>query len=228
MRKILLLLTLAGTAGAGADDTVTVYQLTGGVQCADEGGIPAEKAADLLRAQGVKVLATGRNRLPLELPRRCGAPTGEANVITVAAADWSAFVAQNPDAGGYGLWIFDNPQVQVYKYDGTLQCGLGQEVPLDEMAKELKGSGIEVLNTHKGTDGLTHISVCGASTGAINAFEIRRDLLPAAQKLGYRMLVTHDMLQEIKPRMQRISAAPSSVPQKRTSPAPIEPAPLLW
>jgi len=228
MRKILLLLTLAGTAGAGADDTVTVYQLTGGVQCADEGGIPAEKAADLLRAQGVKVLATGRNRHPLELPRRCGAPTGEANVITVAAADWSAFVAQNPDAGGYGLWIFDNPQVQVYKYDGTLQCGLGQEVPLDEMAKELKGSGIEVLNTHKGNDGLTHISVCGASTGAINAFEIRRDLLPAAQKLGYRMLVTHDMLQEIKPRMQRISAAPSSVPQKRTSPAPIEPAPLLW
>jgi hypothetical protein len=228
MRKILLLLTLAGTAGAGADDTVTVYQLTGGVQCADEGGIPAEKAADLLRAQGVKVLATGRNRLPLELPRRCGAPTGEANVITVAAADWSAFVAQNPDAAGYGLWIFDNPQVQVYKYDGTLQCGLGQEIPLDEMGKELKGSGIEVLSMHKGNDGLTHISVCGASTGAINAFEIRRDVLPAAQKLGYRMLVTHDMMQKIKPRMQRASAAQSAVPPKPSSRASIEPAPLLW
>jgi hypothetical protein len=226
MRKILILLMLVGATGAGADDTVSVYQLSGGVQCADESGIPAEKAADLLRAQGVKVLSTGRSKLPVELPARCGAPTGEANVITVAAADWSAFVAQNPDGGGYGLWIFDNPQVQVYKYDGTLQCGLGQEIPLDEMANELKGSGIEVLKMRKANDGLGHIGVCGASTGSINAFEIRRDLLPAAQKLGYRMLVTHGMVREIKPHMQR--TATTAPPKPSSTPPATESAPLLW
>jgi hypothetical protein len=206
MRKILILLMLVGATGAGADDTVSVYQLSGGVQCADESGIPAEKAADLLRAQGVKVLSTGRSKLPVELPARCGAPTGEANVITVAAADWSAFVAQNPDGGGYGLWIF--------------------EIPIDEMANELKGSGIEVLKMRKANDGLGHIGVCGASTGSINAFEIRRDLLPAAQKLGYRMLVTHGMVREIKPHMQR--TATTAPPKPSSTPPATESAPLLW
>jgi hypothetical protein len=227
MNNILILLLFLGFGAARADDTVTVYQLTGGVQCADESGIPAERAADLLRAQGVKVLATGRNKLPLELPERCGAPTGEANVMTVAAADWSSFMAQNPDAGGYGLWIFDNPQVQIYKYDGTLQCGLGQEIPLDEMAKELKGSGIEVLASRKGIDGLAHIAVCGASTGAINVFAIRRDVLPAAQKLGYRMLMSREMAQQIKPRIQPTAAPPPPSQTKPPRPA-AEPTPLLW
>jgi hypothetical protein len=227
MKKVLIIFVFCLTSAAAADETVTVYQLTGGVQCADESGVPAERAVDLLRAQGVKVISSGRSHLPLELPERCGAPTGEANVITVPAADWSAFMAQNADAGGYGLWVFDSPKVQVYKYDGTLQCGLGQEIPLDDMAKELKGSGIDVLSMRKGTDGLAHISVCGASTGSINVFTIRRDLIAAAQKLGYRILVTRDMVQEIKPRIQRTG------PQKGggTPPPPgpgSESTPLLW
>jgi heme A synthase len=29
--------------------------------------------------------------------------------------------------------------VKVFRYDGSLQCGMGQAVPLDEMAKELNG-----------------------------------------------------------------------------------------
>jgi hypothetical protein len=227
MNKILFFLSLGFALTAAAADTVTVYQLTGGVQCADESGMPAEKSADLLRAQGVKVLATGRSRLPLELPQRCGAPTGEANVMRVGAADWSAFMAQNPDAGGYGLWIFDEPRVQVFKYDGTLQCGLGQEISLDDMAKELKGSGIEVLASRKGADGLAHIAVCGASTGAINVFTIRRDVLPAAQKLGYRVLVTPAMVKEIKPHLRRTDSAQLATQQKAVAQDPAT-TPLLW
>jgi hypothetical protein len=227
MNKILLILLLLVSVTADADEAVTVYQLTGGVQCADESGILPEKAADLLRAQGVKVISAGRSRLPLELPKRCGAPTGEVNVMTVAAADWGSFTAQNPDAGGYGLWIFDRPRVPVYKYDGTLQCGLGQEIPLDEMAKELKGSGIEVLTMRKGADALAHIAVCGASTGAINVFTIRRDVLPAAQKLGYRMLVTSEMTHEIKPRIQRTTSSARRAQPRPPGPGS-EPAPLLW
>jgi hypothetical protein len=33
--------------------------------------------------------------------------------------------------------VFSADTVKVFRYDGSLQCGMGQAVPLDEMAKEL-------------------------------------------------------------------------------------------
>jgi hypothetical protein len=227
MKKTLFLFLLVLAAAAGANETVTVYQLTGAVQCLDRGGIPAEQAADLLRAQGVKVLAAERRKLPLAFMDRCGAPTNDANVMTVAAADWTAFTTQNPDAGGYGIWAFDESRVLVYMYDGTLQCGLGQEIPLEEMAKKLTGSGIKVIESRKGTDGLAHIAVCGASTGSINVYTISREDLQAAESLGFRMLVTRDLTQSIKPRIKRKAAIQSrTLPSAR--PPPQDPIPLLW
>ncbi|MEA3277237.1 MAG: hypothetical protein U9Q81_18510 [Pseudomonadota bacterium] len=229
MNKTVAFLFLLCAATAGAYETVTLYQLTGAIQCVDETGVPAERAADLLRGQGVKVVSAERRKLPLDVTTGCGAPTGEANVMTVAAADWAAFTAKNPDAGGYGLWVFETSTVEVYKYDGTMQCGLGHEIPLGEMAKELKAAGIEVLQSRKGTDGLTHISVCGASTGAINVYTIERDALPSARELGYRLLLTREMTQQIKP---RVSTQRMVGMQARSTPRPAakarEPIPLLW
>jgi len=33
--------------------------------------------------------------------------------------------------------VFSADMLKVFRYDGSLQCGMGQAVPLDEMAKEL-------------------------------------------------------------------------------------------
>ncbi len=200
MISILTLLLFLSTAATAAVESVSVYQLTGAIQCIEGTGILPEAAADLLRGQGVTVISAERRKLPQEVGKSCGAPVEEANVMKVSAADWTNFVAKNPDAGGYGLWVFDDGTVQVYKYDGTLQCGMGHELTLDEMAQELEAEGVEVIASRKGTDGLLHITVCGASTGSINVFVIDRGSLPTAQRLGYRLLVTHEMTDQIKSR----------------------------
>lgn len=227
MNMILTLMLLLFAAVAGANEAVTVYQLTGAVQCLDSRDVPPDEAADLLRGQGVKVVAAERRQLPLVPSDHCGAPTGEANVLTIAAADWTSFTNQNPDAGGYGLWVFDDSTVQVYMYDGTLQCGLGHEIPLEEMSKMLIGAGIQVLDSRKGTDGLAHIAVCGASTGSINVYTIARESLSAAQELGFRMLVSRETTQSIKPRVKRKTGIQSRILPASLTP-PQETIPLLW
>jgi hypothetical protein len=226
MKRVLSLAIAFYAAASLANETVTVYQLSGQRQCVEGGGVPAEQAADLLRGQGVKVMDAERRSLPLEPAELCGAPTGEANVITIAAADWAAFTNKNPDAGGYGLWVFDDTTAQVFMYDGTLQCGMGEEIPLEQMAEALRTKGIEVIESRKGTDGLMHISVCGASTGAINVFTINRDDLDAARELGFRLLVSRETSQRVKRPVKKRPAGmqiPGTPPAKTASPIP-----LLW
>ncbi|WP_133510801.1 hypothetical protein [Candidatus Thiosymbion oneisti] len=231
MNKIPILLLMLWAAVAVAEKPILIYQLTGAIQCVEGTGIPPDQAADLLRGQGVKVVSAARRKLPQHETSRCGTPTGEANVMEVSAADWSAFLAKNPDAGGYGLWVFDAGTVRIYMYDGTLQCGMGREIALEAMAKELADAGIEVTERYKGTDGLDHISVCGASTGAINIFVIDRDALPAARRLGYRLLVTREMTRQITSRDTKpqppgmTTSSPSSAAENPPGPNPI---PLLW
>jgi hypothetical protein len=225
MKSILTMLLALWATASAANETVNVYQLTGQRQCVEGGGLSAEKAADLLRGQGVTVTGTERRTLPLDIAPRCGAPVPEANVITIAAADWAAFRVKNPDAGGYGIWVFDDPTVEVYMYDGTLQCGMGEEIPPDQMADALRAQGIEILESRKGTDGLTHIAVCGASTGAVNVFTIQREELDLARELGFRLLVSHDMAERIKRPMTRAAGDSDEVPGPTEAPGPI---PLLW
>ena len=231
MKKNLIILLLLWTVAVVAEETVSVYQLTGAIQCVENTGVAPERAADLLRGQGVKVISAERRKLPQDVANSCGAPTGEANVMKVAAADWSAFRARNPDAGGYGLWVFDESTIQVYKYDGALQCGMGREISLEEMAKELETGGMDVVASRKGSDGLAHIGVCGASTGAINVYVIDRGSLPTAERLGYRLLVTREMTQQIEPRNMEQRQVDAAEP----SPLPItdkltvsDAIPLLW
>ncbi len=71
--------------------------------------------------------------------------------------------------------------VLVYKYDGSLQCGLGQAISPKEMAKQL--GDIKILDQKKMNDGLMHITVCGSITGDANVFTIdANDLSKAKQK----------------------------------------------
>jgi hypothetical protein len=73
---------------------------------------------------------------------------------------------------------FSAETVKVFRYDGSLQCGMGQAVPLDEMAKELAAVNIKVLSSEKGVVLGFIIALCGAPTGMANVYEIAKDDLP--------------------------------------------------
>ena len=80
------------------------------------------------------------------------------------------------------------------------------------MAKELRTAGIDLVSRRKGTDGLVHISVCGASTGAINIYVIDRGSLPAAQRLGYRLRLVAQSGPGV--RMELIEVGESGLPAR--------------
>lgn len=237
MRLALTLPLLALLAGGPtfAGEVVTVYQFAGTVQCSPDPGVSPEKAADLLRGQGVKVNSAQRRKLPMPVIVRCGAPTGEVNLIEVPAADWSLFVAGHADGGGYGIWVFEQPTAEVYKYDGTLQCGLGKEHTLAAMGEELTAAGIEVLESRKAKDGLDHIAVCGASTGAINVYTIAQAAVAQAEHIGFDPLVTQALADAIKPHAKALddpdakagNGPQGMAPLQRLTP-PSERTPLLW
>lgn len=75
-------------------------------------------------------------------------------------------------------------RIFVYKYDGSLQCGMGKAIALDTMAKEL--NGIQVISSVKKPDGLMHIQVCGSITGQANVYEIPAKYLKVAEAKGFK------------------------------------------
>ena len=74
--------------------------------------------------------------------------------------------------------------VYVYKADGSLQCGQGQKIPLQDMSKELLP--IRIFSAESKNDGLMRIQVCGHPTGYCNVYEIVEDDLDQALKLGFK------------------------------------------
>lgn len=75
-------------------------------------------------------------------------------------------------------------KVKIFKADGSLQCGMGKKISLDEMQKELKG--IQVFSKSNQNDGLMRIQVCGSPTGNSNVYEINQEDLDKALKLGFK------------------------------------------
>lgn len=75
-------------------------------------------------------------------------------------------------------------KVKVYRYDGTLQCGMGSRISIEEMQKELKD--IPVFSTAHLNDGLMRIQLCGSPTGDANVYEIEETNLEKAKALGFR------------------------------------------
>lgn len=75
-------------------------------------------------------------------------------------------------------------RVFVYKADGSLQCGQGKKISLDDMKKDLKD--IKVYSSENKSDGMMRIQVCGAPTGMANVYEIDQKDLAAALKLGFK------------------------------------------
>jgi hypothetical protein len=82
------------------------------------------------------------------------------------------------------LTINKNDVVRIYKYDGSLQCGMGKSVSVDKMKEELKN--IKVISGQNKSDGLMHIQQCGTPTGKANVYEILKQDLTEAKKLGFK------------------------------------------
>lgn len=74
--------------------------------------------------------------------------------------------------------------VKVYKPDGSLQCGMGKSIPLADMQKDLKD--IAVKSSYNKNDGMMRIQVCGSPTGNCNVYEIDRENLEKAIKMGFK------------------------------------------
>ncbi len=74
--------------------------------------------------------------------------------------------------------------VKVYRYDGTLQCGMGKRIPLEEQQAELKS--LKVISTAHLNDGLMRVQLCGSPTGDANVFEIAEEDLEKAKSFSFR------------------------------------------
>jgi len=74
---------------------------------------------------------------------------------------------------------------KVFKYDDSIQCE-DEGIPLKVMARELIGSGIAVLGSQKGHDGLVRAAACGTPTGNINIYLIQTNDLANAKSLGFK------------------------------------------
>lgn len=75
-------------------------------------------------------------------------------------------------------------RIKIYKADGSLQCGQGKKIPLEEMEKELEG--IKIYSKENKNDGLMRIQMCGAPTGYNNVYEIEKTDLEKALKKGFK------------------------------------------
>lgn len=90
-----------------------------------------------------------------------------------------------------------DPLLKVYKFDESIQCE-NTAVELDVMMLELVNSGIDVICSQKGHDGMARVTVCGADTGNINIYEINRVNLPDAEAIGFESVSNLSQYQDQK------------------------------
>lgn len=75
-------------------------------------------------------------------------------------------------------------RIKVFKYDGTLQCGMGKLIPIEEMKKEFKE--IKIYKAVSKSDGQMRIQLCGSPSGSAHIFEIDRANLSEVLNLGFK------------------------------------------
>lgn len=173
-----------------ADKLVRVYRPDGSLQCGLGRARTLREDQEVLAGLGGHAISAEKRTIPVFIPQICGAPTGRANTYVIKSAEWEIILKSFVGPAGFAEWPYDTATSKIYKYDGTLQCGLGQQIPLAEMAQELLDAGIPVISSQQSSDGLLHTALCGALTGQINVYEIATaDLLKALQ-LGFAPLAS--------------------------------------
>ena len=81
----------------------------------------------------------------------------------------------------------DTPTIDVYKGLGRKQCEPGGET-LDTLRAQLTRAGVTPSAASCGTDGLMRIAMCGAGTGDVGIFTVRKADAARAANIGFRPL----------------------------------------
>jgi hypothetical protein len=191
VRRFFLFLVALFSVGAviAQEPNVRVFRLDGSLQCGMGKARTLAEDRHELEQLGAKVISEERRVIPAAIIAVCGAPTGGANTYLTSADDWSKILRSFVGPAGFALWDPGaSNAVYVYKYDGSVQCGGMEPISLDAMGKELTDAGVKVISQRKGTDGLMHSFVCGATTGAINVYEIDSADLQKARDRNFSVL----------------------------------------
>jgi hypothetical protein len=151
--------------------------------------VPLDDMAKELTAVNIRVLSSEKRVVPGFIITLCGAPTGIANVYEIAKDDLPRIPADPQGVKRFQAWVYEGPSLEVAKYDGSLQCEMGQPVSLDHMEKELRAANIAVESRAKKADGIQHPRMCGASTGTMNVYRIKTSDLEKARALGFVLYV---------------------------------------
>ena len=142
-----------------------------------------------LTAVNIRVLSSEKRVVSGFIIALCGAPTGIANVYEIAKDDLPRIPADPQGVKRFQPWVYEGPSIEVAKYDGSLQCEMGQPVSVDQMEKELRAAGIAVETKAKKADGIQHPRMCGASTGTMNVYRIKTSDLEKARALGFVLYI---------------------------------------
>jgi len=117
-------------------------------------------------------------------------PTKLSDYVTVIGGDCTPYGTLTLAAGDNKTCTITNirkpttPHIKVFKSRGSLQCE-GNGTPPEIMQNELTRVGIDVFSRSCGKDGLIHLTVCVASDGRINIFEILQSKVDQAASLGF-------------------------------------------
>lgn len=76
--------------------------------------------------------------------------------------------------------------IEIFKYDGSVQCELNSGTPLMTMKKILDDQGIKVYSVRVSHDGLAYTAMCGSPTGKINIYQIKESDFVTAQSQGFK------------------------------------------
>lgn len=113
------------------DKLVRVYRPDGSLQCGLGRPRTLKEDQQVLSALGGHVISAEKRTIPVQVLQVCGAPTGRANTYVIKAKEWQLILRSFVGPAGFAEWTYDAPTTSIFKYDGTLQCGLGQEGPLN-------------------------------------------------------------------------------------------------
>lgn len=73
--------------------------------------------------------------------------------------------------------------VEVYKHDGTKQCGMGVETPLEAMRADLERLGAKVLKSEKRRWPASILQKCDLPTGWCNVYQLSEHNWPLQAKV---------------------------------------------
>lgn len=93
-------------------------------------------------------------------------------------------------SGCHHLITSKESQISVTKPLGTTQCSeVDPNLELKKLKNVLEQANINVYSAEIGTDGMSHIALCGAADGKIALFNVNKNSLLKAQNLGYKQIV---------------------------------------